>query len=426
MSLQISSSQVINSIPSYHVQMSIKTVISICLIMVILILSFIFCLIFVYKFSQKNKKLETDKIIKEEKNNLIEEELKNIKFIINLLQDEFHNKYTEMENKNNIISEEILRIKDKEIETQLQEQDKNNLLLDEIKNLKDAILHKFNYHHSTQGDNLNLLTEDLRKINMKVEQQQKINQEKNNLLSNEIKNLKNEIDVYLTDKVDKIDVYLTDNIDKIKYINLRQNEKINLLEENIGKISNKVVHQKQIIENNKNQCVRFNAFLDNFAIKNYGHPCNATNPNGIFNIRLDGSTFISYDLMFIGIGTNILRILYSIKKKFNIKHNDNKIKISQHLNEMSSKNLMIEIPIIDDDKSTNQRNPLMGKSIPLHMLCLLFGTKIITFDGEDVTDLFENNFNSVKRYHDFMASLNIESKRISDMCNVEYVREMFK
>lgn len=50
----------------------------------------------------------------------------------------------------------------------------------------------------------------------------------------------------------------------------------------------------------------------------------------------------------------------------------------------------------------------------------------VEFDGEDMTDLFENNFNSVKRYHDRMAISNIESKRISDMCNVDIVREMFK
>jgi hypothetical protein len=430
-SLQISSSQVINSIPSYHVQMSIKTFISICLIMAISLLSFIFCLIFVYKFSQKNKKLETDNIIKEEKNNLIEEELKNIKLIINLLQDEFHNKYTEMENKNNLLTEEILKIKDKEIEIQLQEQDKNNLLVDEIKNLKDEILHKFNYHHSTQGDNLNLLTEDLRQINRKIDQQQQINQEKNNLLSNEIKNLKNEIDVYLTDK-----------IDKIKSINLKQNEKINLLEENIGKISNEVVHQKQIIENNKIQCVRFNSFLDNLAIRNHGRH------GASYNVRLDGYTLITYDfLISTGIETNILRILYSIKQQFNIKHYDNKIKISQHLNEMTSRNKFIEIPIIYNDRTTDIINPSF-QYIPLYMLSLIFGTKIITFNEEDVTDLFENNFNDVKRYHDSMidpttnqpkrtdfmsrtffipTSIAIEeSKRISDMCNVEYVREMFK
>jgi hypothetical protein len=432
-SLQISSSQVINSIPSYHVQMSIKTFISICLIMVILILSFIFCLIFVYKFSQKNKKLETDKIIKEKKNNLIEEELKNIKLIINLLQDEFHNKYTEMENKNNIISEEILRIKDKEIETQLQERDKNNLLVNEIKNLKDEInvlTHKFNYHNSTQGDNLNLLTEDLRQINRKVVQQQQINQEKNNLLSNEIKNLKNEINVHLTDFIDKI-------IDKIKSTNLKQNEKINLLEENIKNISNKVVHQKQIIENNKNQCIRFNSFLDNFAI----------NRHSFGSIRLNGSTIISLDSM-SSIGISTLRILYSIEQKFNLKYYDNynKIIISQNNDNATSRNVLIEISIIVDEKATENTMFHYSRQLPLYMLCLLFGTKIITFDGEDVTDLFENNFNTVKRYHDSRIDSTTnqstdtirwskygpkpptieESKRISEMCDVEYVREMFK
>jgi hypothetical protein len=57
-------------------------------------------------------------------------------------------------------------------------------------------------------------------------------------------------------------------------------------------------------------------------------------------------------------------------------------------------------------------------------LCLLFGTKIITFDGEDITDLFENNFNSVKRYHEFMAQSNVESRKILEMCNIEVLREM--
>lgn len=421
-SLQIPSSQLVNSIPSYHVQMSIKTFISICLI--IMLLLFIFCLILVYKFSQKNKKLETDKIIKEEKNNLIEEELKNIKLIINLLQDEFHNKYTEMENKNNIMSEEILIIKDKEIESQLQ-QDKNNLLINEYKNLKyeiNVLTHKFNYHNSKQDDNLNLLTEDLRKINRKVEQQQ----EKNNLLSNEIKNLKNEIDVYLLDK-----------IDKIKFINLNQNEKINLLEENVGKISNKVNQHNQIIENNKIQCVRFNAFLDNFAI----------NRHSFSSIRLNGSTLIPMDSM-SSIGISTLRILYSIKQKFNLKYYDNynKIIISQNNDNATSRNLLIEISIIDDEKATDNTTHFHSRQLPLYMLCLLFGTKIITFDGEDVTDLFENNFNTVKRYHDSRIDSTTnqppcvtscsrrhrkpptieESKIISDMCNVEYIIEMFK
>jgi hypothetical protein len=420
-SLQISSSQVINSIPSYHVQMSIKTFISICLIMVILILSFIFCLIFVYKFSQKNKKLKTDKIIKEKKNNLIEEELKNIKLIINLLQDEFHNKYTEMENKNNIISEEILRIKDKEIETQLQERDKNNLLVNEIKNLRDEInvlTHKFNYHNSTQGDNLNLLTEDLRQINRKVVQQQQINQEKNNLLSNEIKNLKNEINVHLTDFIDKI-------IDKIKSTNLKQNEKINLLEENIKNISNKVVHQKQIIENNKNQCIRFNSFLDNYSIK-------CSNNRYTYSIKLNGSISIPLKIIESGIEISFLRTLYSIGNYINFieyHENWNKLNLSEYLNSLIiNNNSTIEISIIDygNYSQINPLNKYHSQRIPLFMLCLLFGTKIITFDGEDVTDLFEDNFNRIKRYHNSRELLNPESKRLSDMCNIDIVREMFK
>lgn len=437
LSLQIPSSQLVNYIPSYNIQMSIKTFITICLTFILL--SFISCLILIYKFSQKNKKLETDKkddlmkynAIKEDKNNLIEEELKNIKLIINLLQDEFHNKYTELENKNNILEEQLLKIKlKKEIETQLQEQDKNNLLVDEYKNLKDelnVLTHKFTYYHSKQDDNLNLLTEDLRKINRKIEQQQ-INQEKNNLLSDEIKNLKNEIDVYLTEK--------------IKYINLNQNEKINLLEENIGKILNKLNQQKQIIENNKNQCVRFNSFLDNYSI----------NRHSFSSIRLNGSTLIPMDSM-SSIGISTLRILYSIKQKFNIKYYDNynKIRISQHINDnATSRNLLIEITIIDDEKATENTTHFHSRQFPLYMLCLIFGTKIITFDGEDVTDLFENNFNSVKRYYDstiepfsnqkqklrnggFMPffvpqipNAIEESKRISNMCNVEYVLEMFK
>ena len=382
-SLQIQSSQLVNSIPSYHVQMSIKTFIAICL--TIMLLSFISCLILVHKSYQKTKKIETDKIIKEEKNNLIEEELKNIKLIINLLQDEFLNKITEIENKNNIMSEQILRIKDKEIETQLQEQDKNNLLIDEYKNLKDEInvlTHKFTYYNSKQDDNLNLLTEDLRKINRKVDQQQQINQEKNNLL-----------------------------------------------DENIRKITNKVEQQKQIIENNKNQSMRFNSFLNNFTIRTY--------VRGIsYNVRLNGSTLIPFNMICSGIGTSILRMSYSIENNFIIKHDNNKIIISQHLNELTTRNIFIEIPIIDDDKTNDVNNPYSSYQIPLYMICLLFGTKIITFNDEDVTDLFEINFNSVKKYHEkyyycmkeneYCHNKVIESKRILDMCNIDVVREMFK
>lgn len=389
-SLQISSSQiqlsqVVDSVTSYHVQMSIKTFIAICL--TIMLSSFISCLILVHK---SYKKIETDKkdnTMKEEKNNLIEEELKNIKLIINLLQDEFLNKITEIENKNNIMSEQILRIKfikDKK-ETQLEEQDKNNLLIDEYKNLKDEInvlTHKFTYYNSKQDDNLNLLTEDLRKINRKVDQQQQINQEKNNLL-----------------------------------------------EENIRKITNKVEQQKQIIENNKNQSMRFNSFLNNFTIRTY--------VRGIsYNVRLNGSTLIPFNMICSGIGTSILRMSYSIENNFIIKHDNNKIIISLHLNELTTRNIFIEIQIIDDDKTNDVNNPYSSYQIPLYMICLLFGTKIITFNDEDVTDLFEINFNSVKKYHEkyyycmkeneYCHNKVIESKRILDMCNIDVVREMFK
>ena len=376
-SLQIQSSQLVNSIPSYHVQMSIKTFIAICL--TIMLLSFISCLILVHKSYQKTKKIETDKIIKEEKNNLIEEELKNIKLIINLLQDEFLNKITEIENKNNIMSEQILRIKfikDKK-ETQLEEQDKNNLLIDEYKNLKDEInvlTHKFTYYNSKQDDNLNLLTEDLRKINRKVDQQQ-INQEKNNLL-----------------------------------------------EENIRKITNKVEQQKQIIENNENQCIRFNSFLDNYSIKSMTR-------NSNYNFRLNDNN-IQIDInkinKFNGIECNIFRILHSIGIHFDVKleQGETKIKIIEWINSFNFRNQYIEIFVIQDKYINGDST--MYDSIPLYILWLLFGTKIITFYGEDVTDLFESNFNSVKRYHDFMAVSNIESKRISDMCNIDVVREMFK
>ena len=58
-SLQIQSSQLVNSIPSYHVQMSIKTFIAICL--TIMLLSFISCLILVHKSYQKTKSQQLDK-----------------------------------------------------------------------------------------------------------------------------------------------------------------------------------------------------------------------------------------------------------------------------------------------------------------------------------------------------------------------------
>jgi len=285
-------------------------------------------------------------------------------------------------------------------------------LVDEYKNLKDelnVLTHKFTYYHSKQDDNLNSLTEDLRKMNRKIEQQQQINQEKNNLLSNEIKNLKNEIDVYLTEK--------------IKCINLKQNQKINLLEENVEKILNKLNQQKQIIENNKNQCVRFNSFLDNYSIKSISRTSN-------FNFRLNNDN-IQIDInkinKFNGIECNIFRTLHSIGIHFNIKleQGETKIKIIEWINSFNFRNQYIEIFVIQD-KYINGDSTVYD-SIPLYMLCLLFGTKIITFDGEDVTDLFENNFNSVKRYHDFMASLsNVESKRISDMCNIDVVSELFR
>jgi hypothetical protein len=407
-SLQISSSQVINSVPTYIIQMTIKTFIEICL--TIMVLSFIFCLIIVYKFSQKNKKIlikedtikedtikdkdtikDEDTIkenikeenIKEEKNNLIEEELKNIKLIINLLQDEFHNKITQMEDKNNSILENFLKINN--YDTQTQEKHLNNLLIDEYKNLKDEInvlTHKFTYYNSKQDENINLLKEDLRKINMKVVQQHQINQEKNNLL-----------------------------------------------EENIKNISNEVVQQQRIIRNNENQCIRFNSFLDNYSIK-------CSNKRYTYSIKLNGSISIPLKIIQLGIEISFLRTLHSIGNYINfIEYYEhwNKLQISEYLNSLIINNnspTPTEISIIDYGNyyysMTNHLNKYSLQSIPLFMLCLLFGTKIITFDGEDVTDLFEDNFNRIKRYHNSRELSNPESKRISNMCNVEYVREMFK
>jgi hypothetical protein len=377
--LQIPSLQVINSVPTYIIQMSIKTFLEICL--TIMILSFIFCLIIVYKFSQRNKKIlkkeDTSKEnIKEEKNNLIEEELKNIKLIINLLQDEFHNKITQMEDKNNSILENFLKINNHD--TQTQEKHLNNLLIDEYKNLKDEInvlTHKFTYYNSKQDENINLLKEDLRKINMKVVQQHQINQEKNNLL-----------------------------------------------EENIKNISNKVVQQQRIIRNNENQCIRFNSFLDNYSIKSISRTSN-------FNFRLNNDN-IQIDInkinKFNGIECNILRTLHSIGIHFDIKleQGETKIKIIEWINSFNFRNQYIEIFVIQDKYMNGDSTIYDG--IPLYILCLLFGTKIITFDGEDVTDLFEDNFNRIKRYHNSRELSNPESKRILDMCNLDIVREMFK
>ena len=371
--LQIPSSQVINSVPSYTIQISIKTFVTICL--TIMLLSFISCLTIIHKFSQRNKKIlkkeDTSKEnIKEEKNNLIEEELKNIKLIINLLQDEFHNKITQMEDKNNSILENFLKINNHD--TQTQEKHLNNLLIDEYKNLKDEInvlTHKFTYYNSKQDENLNLLKEDLRKTNMKVEQQHQINQEKNNLL-----------------------------------------------EENIKNISNKVVQQQRIIRNNENQCIRFNSFLDNYSIKSISGTSN-------FNFRLNNNN-IQIDInkidKFNGIECNILRTLHSIGIHFDIKleQGETKIKIIEWINSFNFRNQYIEIFVIQDSR--------IYDGIPLYILCLLFGTKIITFDGEDVTDLFEDNFNRIKRYHNSRELSNPESKRISDMCNIDIVSEMFK
>ena len=175
--------------------------------------------------------------------------------------------------------------------------------------------------------------------------------------------------------------------------------------------------------------MRFNSFLNNFTIRTY--------VRGIsYNVRLNGSTLIPFNMICSGIGTSILRMSYSIENNFIIKHDNNKIIISQHLNELTTRNIFIEIPIIDDDKTNDVNNPYSSYQIPLYMICLLFGTKIITFNDEDVTDLFEINFNSVKKYHEkyyycmkeneYCHNKVIESKRILDMCNIDVVREMFK
>ena len=293
-------------------------------------------------------------------------------------------------------------------------------MVDEYKNLKDelnVLTHKFTYHHSKQDDNLNSLTEDLRKNNRKIEQQQQINQEKNNLLSNEIKNLKNEIDVYLTEK--------------IKCINLKQIQKINLLEENVEKISNKVDHQKQIIENNKNQCIRFNSFLNNYSIKSITISSNLNFRLNDDNITIDINKISNYG----HIECNIFRTLYAMKIQFNIKYDESRMKIMTNLSQLTYRNIITNINVIQDKNCSGDGN-IRSDSIPLYMLCLLFGTKIITFDGEDVTDLFENNFNSVKIYHEryyycmkeneYCHNKVIESKRMLDMCDVDVVRELFR
>lgn len=335
-SLQVPSLQVINYVPSYTIQISIKTLIIICL--TIIILSFTFCLIIVHKFSQRNKQIlkkenASKELLKENmkecRNNSVEEEFTNIKLIINLLKNEFNDKINQIENKNN----------------------------------------------AKQDENLNLLKENLRKMNLKVEQYQQINQEKNNLLEN---------------------------------------------------ISNKVDKLHQNVQYNKNQYGRFNAFLDNYSIDTYDHYRNAYS-----TIRLNGSTYIPLQSR---IGTRIIRVLHSIGSRVNFKYYEdwNKIKISQHLNEITSRNLFIVISIINDEKSIVISNPHLHE-IPLYMLCLLFGTKISTFDGEDITDLFENNFNIVKNYYynrynnlAIGAGAIDESKKMLDMCNIENLRDIFK
>lgn len=227
---------------------------------------------------------------------------------------------------------------------------------------------------------------------------------------------------------------LFDIIQKIKYDILKQHENLNLLSCDVRNIFKKTNMQELISNDILKQLEKNNSFLNNYSI---------TTITG-YMIKLDGSIPIPMShLCGCGIGTNDLKLLFSIRIHLNIKYDDtwNRIKISHHLNDITSRNLFIEIKIIPCNYIThnyyncayNHTIPCflnncnissMSYSIPVYMLCILMGVKIITFDDEDVTDLFENNFNNVKRYHEFMSLSNSVSK--AKLCEIENVRKMFE
>lgn len=192
----------------------------------------------------------------------------------------------------------------------------------------------------------------------------------------------------------------------------------NSLERQVNQITDQLIQQQQVIQNTENRCKRFDAFLDNYAIKTFNGGYNA-------NYRLNEPSIISiYQISGNNaVECNIFRTLSGIGTKFNVQHVSRRNEIRQYLESMSNRYECYNMSLVQD-KYVNDGN--VSDLVPIYMLCLLFGTKIFSVDDEDVTDLYESNFNNAKRYHDARASSNPESKRISDMCNVEIVREMFK
>lgn len=328
-------------------------------LILIIIISFISLLIFVnyfLKIQEKMYKEELNKMKNEIVNDyimevnkklyLIEEKIADKHIDIQIMQDKTYSKITEIENKNNELFKEYLKLKN---------------------------------------------------------EQKQIKMDSNLNQCNKIKSLINETQLIK---------------DELQYNCLKQNENLASLSSNVNNIFRKVNRQQLILDDMSEQSRKFQVFLDNYSILT--RDC-----NGIFyNIKLGETSIIP--LQYInGIGIHALKLLYSMEKTINIKYyNDyDRIKIYQHLADgVSSGHLTMGITILNNDDVCRNDN----YHIPIYMLCLLFKTRIIAFNGEDVTDLFENNFYSVKRYHDFMSSSNSESKKISNVCDIKYVRKLFE
>jgi hypothetical protein len=219
----------------------------------------------------------------------------------------------------------------------------------------------------------------------------------------------------------RLNTLSTNNGSQSKYIN-KDIQTINTQLQTLStNNSSQIACISEDIKTINTQCQRFDAFLDNYAIKgsNGGHEFS--------HFRLSGKT-INLNYRNTTIECNVLRTLSAMGTQLNFVQETytSRSVLMEHLNQLTCRNVSIEINLIHDKYMSMGVGGSFHEPVPLYMMTLLFGAKITTYYGEDVTDLFEDNFNAVKRYHDVMAASNSESKKISDRCNVSFVREMFK
>jgi hypothetical protein len=320
------------------------------------------------------------------RNKEIERELSNVNATIKMLQTEFQQKINEVESKNNSVLKNIKQSHD----------DLEYMLDNHVMDIE--------------------LTE--KNIQQKVGEIERQNTSAFNNINQELSEFQNVVKTGFSEIISRQNTFnghLEGNFNVLSTKIAKNTSEQNSLERQLNQIMEQIIQQQQVTQNTENQCKRFDAFLDNYSVN---------------NMRLNKSTTIPLFQISYGIQANTLRTLHSVGCHIHLKDCENRYQISQRMTEHNSRNIFIELAIIIDLAITHsfrgEKINVVPSSIPIYMLCLLFGTKIFSIDDEDVTDLYESNFNNAKRYHDARASSNPESKRISDMCNVEIVREMFK